>query len=348
MPISVKCRIGTDSKYPFTRETYDVRDPDEEYDELKRFVTEVASGGIVTDFQVHARIAVLSKGYSPADNRKVPPLRYHQVRRLAMEFPDLNISLNGGIDTLRGVKRELEICDSLEGIMVGRGYVADPWSFAMADELLYPPDDDECDDDVREVGGASGRVDGGVVDGVISRRPRNRMEVLERYGVHADHEERTWGSRRVRRPVLKAITNLFAGEHNSKRYRIALDEISSSLRGMKGGDDDDDVSMMDAVAPGPPLSELIMRAATLNLSEEVLYRSSMESYEKSVYDEERAEERGWNGATNTVIFGGGRRGADDGDDDRRSSVRKWQASRKDDERNDLARGSDETTALGSV
>ena len=114
---------------------------------MREFVLEVADGGIVTDFQVHARIAVLSKGYSPADNRKVPPLRYNQVRRLATEFPTLNVSLNGGIDTLYGAKRELEICDKLKGIMVGRGYVANLWSFAMADELLYPHK--TRDDDAR-------------------------------------------------------------------------------------------------------------------------------------------------------------------------------------------------------
>jgi tRNA-dihydrouridine synthase A len=334
MPISVKCRIGTDANYGFTREVYAMRDPEEEYRELREFVLKVADGGIVTDFQVHARIAVLSRGYSPADNRKVPPLRYDHVRRLATEFPTLNVSLNGGVDTLFGVRRELETCDKLEGIMVGRGYVADPWSFAMADELLYPLH--ECDDDAR-VGRVAGRV------GEVAR-PRNRMEVLERYGVHADHEERTWGSRRVRRPVLRAITNLFAGEHNSRRYRIALDEIAGSLRGMNAGDDDEDVAM-GAVAPGPPLSELIMRAAALHLSEEVLYRSPEESYEKSVYDEERAEERGRNGATSTVILGGVS-GADS-NDDRRSSVLEWQASRMEDEQIDLARNSDEKITLGS-
>ncbi|KAL3777083.1 hypothetical protein ACHAW5_003052 [Stephanodiscus triporus] len=323
MPVSVKCRIGTDANYGFTRDGYALRDMEDEYRELRDFVEEVASGGVVTDFQVHARIAVLSRDYSPADNRKVPPLRYDHVRRLATEFPNLNVSLNGGIDTLSGVRRELETCDRLEGIMVGRGYVADPWSFATADELLYPPDNDEDDRDRA----SSTRVGG-------PGRPRNRMDVLEAYGAHADHEERRWGSRRVRRYVLRAITNLFAGEHNARRYRIALDEIVGSIRG---------ITEEDVVAPGPPLSELIVRAASVHLSEEVLYRTPEESYEKSLFDEERAERKRNNVAT-TVILGGG---ADNDDEfehssSRRSSVREWQASRKEDEMNDQAMRSHES------
>eukprot|EP00569_Conticribra_weissflogii_P019566 CAMPEP_0171424704 /NCGR_PEP_ID=MMETSP0881-20121228/2861_1 /TAXON_ID=67004 /ORGANISM="Thalassiosira weissflogii, Strain CCMP1336" /LENGTH=364 /DNA_ID=CAMNT_0011943903 /DNA_START=143 /DNA_END=1234 /DNA_ORIENTATION=- len=90
-PVTVKCRIGTDEGYSFRRETYSsLVGEEEEYRRLTRFVEMVASGGIVTDFQIHARIAVLGKNFSPADNRKVPPLRYHQVRRLAREFPELN------------------------------------------------------------------------------------------------------------------------------------------------------------------------------------------------------------------------------------------------------------------
>ncbi|EED90081.1 predicted protein, partial [Thalassiosira pseudonana CCMP1335] len=94
IPITVKCRIGTDEGYTFTHKDYLSRSQEEEYSSLKNFIETVASDGIVTDFQIHARIAVLGKSYSPADNRKVPPLRYHHVQRLAQEFPELNISLN--------------------------------------------------------------------------------------------------------------------------------------------------------------------------------------------------------------------------------------------------------------
>ena len=59
MPVTVKCRIGTDEGYQFTKEVYESRGEEDEYQNLKRFVETVASGGIVTRFDVHARIAVL-------------------------------------------------------------------------------------------------------------------------------------------------------------------------------------------------------------------------------------------------------------------------------------------------
>jgi tRNA-dihydrouridine synthase A len=269
MPITVKCRIGTDDGYIFTKDQYMQRSEEEEYQALKHFVLTVADGGIVTDFQIHARIAVLGKGYSPADNRKVPPLRYHHVKRLADEFPELNISLNGGVDTLIGVKRELDDCNSLDGVMVGRGFAANPWSFAMADEVLY--NHDEIDN--------HGRV------GV-----KNRMEVLEAFGRHADFEEELWDPVKVRRFITKAISPLFAGEPNAKRFRIALDEIAGLpkqiLKQQTNG-----MTVREAMHGQPPLSELIMEAATRHLSEEVLYRSPKESYDKMLWEQEQIDQR---------------------------------------------------------
>ncbi|KAL7554083.1 hypothetical protein ACHAWF_017447 [Thalassiosira exigua] len=293
MPITVKCRIGTDEGYSFTKDEYLSRSEEEEYQSLKRFVEVVASDGVVTDFQIHARIAVLGKSYSPSDNRKVPPLRYHHVRRLAQEFPELNISLNGGVDTLSGVKRELDECGALEGVMVGRGFVANPWAFAMADEVLYPDMDH-------------------------SLRPKNRVEVLEAYGRHADFEEDQWEPIKMRRFLTKAIAHLFAGEPNAKRYRIALDEIA----GLPKKFAKELRQNPNAVIPMQrPLSELIMDAANTHLSEEVLYRTPEESYDKLLWEEEQANRK-----QDVVYFGG--------KDTQQSLVQEWQKSRKEDEMRD--------------
>lgn len=294
IPITVKCRIGTDEGYQFSRDQYNERSEEEEYQSLKTFIEIVASEGIVTDFQVHARIAVLGKNYSPADNRKVPPLRYHQVRRLAEEFPELNISLNGGVETLSGVKRELDECPSLDGIMVGRGWMSNPWAFAMSDELLYSD-------------GATN------VDYV---RPKNRMEVLEAYGRHADYEEELWDPVKIRRFITKAVSQLFSGEPNAKHYRIALDDIAGLPKKLMK----QDTKWMQSQ---PPLSELILEAATQHLSEEVLYRTPKESYEKILWDEEQAERRKL-----YVTVGG----TDEKQlEEKQSFVQEWQQSRKEDE-----------------
>ncbi|KAL9179575.1 hypothetical protein ACHAXT_008865 [Thalassiosira profunda] len=303
MPITVKCRIGTDEGYAFTSKEYLARSEEEEYQKLKQFVETVASDGVVTDFQVHARIAVLGKNYSPSDNRKVPPLRYQHVQRLAQEFPELNISLNGGVDTLSGVKRELDECGELDGVMVGRGFVANPWAFAMADEVLYP-------------------------DLLRSTRPKNRMELLEAYGRHADYEEEQWDPVKIRRFVTKAVSHIFAGEPKAKRYRIALDEIAGLPKKM----DRERKQNPNAVqASQPPLSELILTAATTHLSEEVLYRTPEESYGKVLWDEEQAERR--RAGASTVVLGGGMNGREAGIATNRL-IEDWQTSRKADEANE--------------
>nr|XP_029118082.1 uncharacterized protein LOC105036698 [Elaeis guineensis] len=61
VPVSVKCRIGVDDR--------------DSYDELCDFVYTVVSNSPTRHFIIHARKALLS-GLSPAENRKVPPLKY--------------------------------------------------------------------------------------------------------------------------------------------------------------------------------------------------------------------------------------------------------------------------------
>lgn len=261
-PITVKCRIGTDESLiknglKFTAKNYETIDEEEEYKQLREFIEIVASSGVVTDFQIHARIAVLNKNFSPRDNRKIPTLKYHYIRKLVEEFPELSFSLNGGVDTLTQVKEELDACPGITGVMVGRAWAAQPWSFAMADELLY---------------GSSSMND---------NKSKNRLEVLKEYGKYADHEEQNWDPVKIRRFIIKAITPLFAGEQNGKKYRIALDEIAglpkkqAALLSSKGGVATTVTSNMNV-----PVSELIMNAALDTLSEEVLLRTPEESYER--------------------------------------------------------------------
>ena len=254
MPITVKCRIGTDVDQPFTKMGYaaaGMDSDDKEYRKLCHFIETVASNGIVTDFSVHARIAVLQKSFSPADNRKIPPLRYEVVRRLVQDFPDLTFSLNGGIDTISQAQAEFDACPGLAGVMIGRSWAADPWSFAMADQLLYPA--------------TSGRT---------SSPNNNRLKILQAYGEHADWEEANGDPLKIRRFLTKAVSSLFTGEPNAKRYRIALDEIATLPKKLD--------AQGKTLEGYPPLSELILNAAYEHLSQEVLLRSPEESYDRKV------------------------------------------------------------------
>lgn len=101
LPITVKCRIGVDER--------------DDYGFLRDFVGCVADAGVTT-FIVHARIAVLT-GLSPAQNREIPPLKFHRVQRLVRDFPALCIVVNGGISAVGQAREHLAWAD---GVMVGR------------------------------------------------------------------------------------------------------------------------------------------------------------------------------------------------------------------------------------
>jgi len=258
LPVLVKCRIGTDTTEPFTRDGYAKTDPEAEYSRLRRFIEEVAYNSPVRDFSVHARIAVLQKSFSPADNRKIPPLKYDLVHRLVSDYPEFTFTLNGGVDSLYQVQEQLEACPGLNGVMVGRGWAADPWGFSFADKLLYKTDEE-----------------------IAINKPRNRLEVLTEYGKHADAEEESGEDPiKIRRFITKAVSTLFTAEPNAKRYRIALDKIGGLPKRLhlEG----------KSLAGQPPLSELILNAAHTHLSEEVLLRSPEESYERKLYNERKS------------------------------------------------------------
>ncbi|KAK2991744.1 hypothetical protein RJ640_015478 [Escallonia rubra] len=83
VPVSVKCRIGVDDH--------------DSYNELCDFIYQVSSQSPTRHFIIHARKALLN-GISPADNRKIPPLKYEYYFALRRDFPDLRFTINGGIN----------------------------------------------------------------------------------------------------------------------------------------------------------------------------------------------------------------------------------------------------------
>jgi tRNA-dihydrouridine synthase A len=109
LPVTVKTRIGIDDR--------------DDYGFLQEFIATVAAAGCRT-FVVHARKAMLS-GLSPKENREIPPLRYATVYRLKVDFPELRILLNGGVDTLVAV--ETHLAAGVDGVMIGRKAYADPY-----------------------------------------------------------------------------------------------------------------------------------------------------------------------------------------------------------------------------
>jgi tRNA-dihydrouridine synthase A len=121
LPITVKHRIGIDEQ--------------EGYGPLQDFVAAIAEAG--TDaIIVHARKAWL-QGLSPKENREVPPLNYDLVYQLKQDFPDLEIIINGGIQTLEDVSSQLSYVD---GIMMGRSAYQTPYILGNVDSQFYSKD----------------------------------------------------------------------------------------------------------------------------------------------------------------------------------------------------------------
>ncbi|MFC1684618.1 tRNA dihydrouridine(20/20a) synthase DusA [Pseudomonadota bacterium] len=121
IPITIKTRIGIDDQ--------------DSYEELTAFVGQVAEAGCRT-FIVHARKAWL-QGLSPKENREIPPLHYERVHQLKQDFPQLEITINGGIKTLDQAEEQLK---QVDGVMIGREAYHNPWILAEADQRLYGDD----------------------------------------------------------------------------------------------------------------------------------------------------------------------------------------------------------------
>ena len=105
------------------------------YEPLAEFVHAVSRSGAVQHVAVHARAAVLS-GLSPAHNRRVPPLRPELVARLARDFPQLRVTLNGGLEGLPAL-RAAAATPALDGLMCGRWALRRPLDLPLVQQEAY-------------------------------------------------------------------------------------------------------------------------------------------------------------------------------------------------------------------
>ena len=126
--ISVKCRIGVfnraeDMHHPLTT--------DADYGLLKNYV------GAIQDAEadhvvLHARPAVLA-GISPVKNRIVPQLDYEFVERIVDDFPDIDITLNGGVTSLSQLE---SLLGAHQSVMAGRWSLRRPLDLVGVEALL--------------------------------------------------------------------------------------------------------------------------------------------------------------------------------------------------------------------
>ncbi len=131
IPVTIKTRLGVDDHYS--------------YQYMSDFVGQVAESGCSV-FVMHARKAILA-GLSPKQNRDIPPLHHDWVYRLKLESPDLEIVINGGIDSVETAKHHLE---QVDGVMLGRVAYHTPWVLAECQQQFLEKQSVICREDMIE------------------------------------------------------------------------------------------------------------------------------------------------------------------------------------------------------
>jgi tRNA-dihydrouridine synthase A len=173
--VTVKCRIGVDDQDPNLV--------------LPDFLEKISNAG-VSRVTIHARKAWL-KGLSPKENRDIPPLDYDLVCRMKQQFPNMHVSINGGIASLAEA-REL-LARGMDGVMIGRAAYHSP-----ADILLSAD---------RDIYGSSHMI--------------SRVEVVDAMLPYIEmHLENGGKLQQVTKPML----GLFAGLPGARTWRRYLSE----------------------------------------------------------------------------------------------------------------------------
>eukprot|EP00371_Babesia_bovis_P000264 XP_001608911.1 dihydrouridine synthase (Dus) domain containing protein [Babesia bovis T2Bo] len=181
-PVTVKHRLGVDHN--------------DSYEFVRDFISTVADQGC-TDFIVHARKAWLN-GINPRKNRSIPPLDHERVYRLCQEFPNLNISINGGIKSLEEIKYALS--RGVYGVMVGRMAYENPCGLVRVDTDIYG-------------------------EATNPATCKTRRILLETYANFIDSQASRTSDMNVCM-LVKPILGTFHGEVGTKIFRQALSDMN--------------------------------------------------------------------------------------------------------------------------
>ena len=175
IPVTAKCRTGIDKI--------------EDYDFLQSFVEGIANQNIATII-IHARNAIL-KGLSPRQNRTIPPLKYDYVYRIKEDFPELEIIINGGINSLIEAKDHLQ---NVDGVMLGRAPYDNPMMLEDVDSEIYGE----------------------------PKKQILRLDILREYLTYLEELD----DPKIRlNQVLKHIYGLNKGLKNARKYRYEINQI---------------------------------------------------------------------------------------------------------------------------
>ncbi|QJC37168.1 tRNA dihydrouridine(20/20a) synthase DusA [Enterobacteriaceae endosymbiont of Donacia thalassina] len=119
IPITVKMRIGINNN--------------ENYFSLHKFIDLLIKSGCKR-FIIHARTALLDKKINTRKNLIIPKLNYKIIYKVKKDFPNIKISINGGIKTLLNIKEHLKYVD---GVMIGREIFKNPMMLVDIEKYIY-------------------------------------------------------------------------------------------------------------------------------------------------------------------------------------------------------------------
>jgi tRNA-dihydrouridine synthase A len=129
-------------------------------------------------------------GFSPKDNREIPPLRYDVVQRVREYFPNLPMVVNGGVRTAAAA---LQLVSWSDGVMLGREAYHRPFVLSELQRQLHSP-----------TGAAPARE-----------------ALLERMQAYADRELARGGRLA---PIVRHMLGLYAGQPGAREFRRTLSE----------------------------------------------------------------------------------------------------------------------------
>jgi len=260
VPITVKCRLGTDEVNG--------------YESLCDFVRTVSEGGVVKTFGIHARECVLA-GLTPKENRSVPPLRPRWAHQLQRDFPHLRFVMNGQVKSIQQALTHLSptlrdadadpvpappaygsyegVCTGedgqfygaptehyhwedlppVAGVMIGREAWYRPWLLSDVDTRVY---------------------------GERRNNGRSRRDVLDEY---VDYSERmqaeydSMGRDYLGRNFMNPLIGLFAREPGGREWRRQLDKewVGKGILGRREPSLRDMVEAAKTVVPDAVLDE---------------------------------------------------------------------------------------------
>lgn len=177
IPVTIKTRLGVDD---FDSDIF-----------LHDFIGKIHETGCDV-FIMHARTAWL-KGLSPKENRTLPPLQYERVYQLKKLFPDLEIIMNGGIETIEDIKMHLQTVD---GVMSGRTICANPYFLSPVDQLFYAE----------------------------KTAIKSRKQIIEEYFLYIE-TQRSLGV--PARAMTRHLIGLYQGERGARTWRRKLSEAGN-------------------------------------------------------------------------------------------------------------------------